>query len=102
MIRHIILFKFNPEVSDEQIQRAVEKLKAFAAQPYISKLIATQSIGIDVHPRSERFDNTYDLAEVFDFNTQQDLDAYVAHPLHEELKVYFAPLAQLVRINYLW
>lgn len=100
MIRHIILFKFHPETSEADIKETIHKIHQIADHPDIAPLIANKSTGTDIHPRADRFADTYDLAEIFDFKGQADYETYARHTVHQEIKAFTASRAKIVRINY--
>ena len=75
MIRHIVFFKFKPEITKEQKNKLVEDLKALKKKiPLIQRL----EVGFDIGRKS----NSFDLALNTDFNTWEDVEKYSIHPDH--------------------
>ena len=75
MIRHVVMFKLRPGVSEAQRDEWLEMSRR--AHQRID-LVRAYSIGADLlHlPRS------YDVAVVADFDSLEDVRAYADHPLH--------------------
>lgn len=75
MIRHIVLFKFKPEITREQKNKLVEDLKSLKDKiPLIQRL----EVGLDIGRKS----NSFDLTLNADFNTWEDVEKYSIHPDH--------------------
>jgi hypothetical protein len=76
MIRHVVLFRFLPDTTDEQKTAIVEGLRALP--PQIPELLA-----YDVGPDLGLTDGTFDLGVVADFADAAGYRAYLAHDAHE-------------------
>ncbi|MBI1748489.1 MAG: Dabb family protein [Acidobacteria bacterium] len=75
MIRHIVLFKFNSNVTEAERAAVVAGFKAMpAAIAEIRDLEA--GLNVVASPRA------YDLALIVTFANRQDLERYVTHPAH--------------------
>lgn len=75
MIRHVVFFKFKPEIPAEERAEFVMRLRGL---PQNVPGVEQPEVGEDfVHsPRS------YDVAIVFGFAGREALDAYQTHPKH--------------------
>ena len=85
MIRHVAVFLFIPEFTQEQRQHWISLLQRLPEQiPELRSL----SVGTDVlgGPAS------HELAIVADFDDLEGLAAYTRHPAHEEVVAISAPV----------
>ena len=88
MIRHIVMFKFKDENKAENVRKTKEMLDALPAK-------------IDLIVRSETHlndnsddDRNYDLLLISDFNSLDDLHAYIEHPDHKAIGAFMRPLRE--------
>ena len=88
MVRHIVLFKLQPEHHHE-IDGLLEQSRAMKGK--IPGLIDLE-IGKDF-VRSPR---SYDIALIATFENEADLDAYATHPVHLPIKTYLSSIAAAV------
>jgi len=85
MIRHIVFFKFKPEVSDADRELVFNLIRTAAAKISEAKHF---SIGKQLVPSQEWYkerlatDFTWGLSA--DFDTEDDLYTYQKHPAHME------------------
>lgn len=92
MLRHIVMFKFLPEADGytarENAERTAEKLRNL--QGKVPTLKASQ-----VYLGAEYADSTNcDLVLISDFDSAEDLQAYIVHPLHKEVGAFMRPLRE--------
>lgn len=86
MIRHVVLFRFRPEVPEAARQRLLDELRRFPEQ---FPAMASFALGEN---RSRR-DATFPYAMHIEFPTWADLDAYLGSAVHEAFVAErFAPL----------
>ena len=78
-VRHIVLFKFNDDVTPEQIKEIVT---AFGKLPEQIDLISGYEAGINMSP--ENLDKGFTHGFVVSFKSAKDRDAYLPHPAHKE------------------
>lgn len=78
MLKHVVLFKFNPETSDTEIDRLVDGL---AALPEQIDEIREFVFGRDI-VGSER---SYDFALVSMFDDLPAMQRYQVHPEHQKV-----------------
>jgi len=76
MFRHVALFRFVPEATNEQRQAAVEGLRGLPA-------LIPELIDYRVGPDAGLGADNFDLAVVADFARPEHYDVYVAHTAHE-------------------
>jgi hypothetical protein len=78
MIRHIVLIKFKPDVPQETKDRVFEMFRRLPESiPYIKNW----SVGWQVRPNGD-----YDLGEVGDFSSKEDLEKFRTEPSHLAIK----------------
>ncbi len=93
MIRHILLFRFNEGVPSEVREGAIERLQKLGE---LCPTIGKWSIGINFADSP----SAHDVVEIGDFESQEDLDAYKAHPAHREFSDFIRPLATWALADY--
>jgi len=75
VIRHVLLFKYRAEVTEDERNHWIDSMRRLADEiPVIRSL----SIGPDV-AHTQR---SYDVALVVDFASLEDLHTYQRHPAH--------------------
>ncbi len=79
VLRHIVLYQFKEGVSKAQVQEVID---AFAALPKKIDTIVDFEHGPNVSPEGKSEGLTY--AFVVSFASEQDRDAYLTHPAHQE------------------
>lgn len=85
MFIHTFLFKWKPEVTADQKERAAKDIRAF--QGRIAGLIES-SYSANASPRSQGFTH----GGVMKFESPAAMDAYFIHPQHQELVDWLMPL----------
>jgi hypothetical protein len=79
LLKHVVLYKFKADQSPQQVQEVID---AFAALPGKIPVIAGFEKGTNVSQEGKSEGLTH--AFVVSFRSQKDLDAYLAHPAHQE------------------
>lgn len=79
VLRHIVLYKFKENATPQQVQEVID---VFAALPKKIDIILGFEHGTDVSPegKSEGFTHCF----LVSFRSEEDRDAYLAHPAHQE------------------
>ncbi|SFH60740.1 Dabb family protein [Planctomicrobium piriforme] len=77
LLRHIVLYKFKPEMTTAQVQEVVD---AFAALPSKIDLIVSLEKGTNVSQENKSDGLTHSF--VVTFRSQADLAKYLDHPAH--------------------
>jgi hypothetical protein len=75
MIRHVTLFAWVPEATDQQKQQVAEELRAL---PPLMNGLRSFHVG----PDARIIDGNFDFAVVADFDDAQSYLAYRNHPAH--------------------
>lgn len=93
MITHIILVKLNNS-NEEAIDSMKNKLLGMKGK---IECLKDLSVGVDfVHAEI-----SYDIAMVAQFDSKEDLNAYIAHPVHIEVGKYIETVqAKVVAVDY--
>jgi len=89
MIKHVVFFKFRPDVPEEKIQRLEKGLNGL---PAIIPEIKEFQVGRDVI-RSER---SFDLALISAFEDLDALQHYQVHPDHQAVVALVKEIAEKV------
>jgi hypothetical protein len=79
LLRHIVLYKFKDDLKANQVQEVVD---AFKALPKKIDLIVAFEAGTNVSTENKSEGLTH--AFVVTFRDKKDLDAYIAHPAHQD------------------
>lgn len=97
LLRHVVLFKFKPEVSQEQV---AEVVAAFGALPSKIDTIVDFEWGTDVsvENRSEGFTHGF----VVSFRDEHGRDVYLPHPAHQEFVALVGPRIEKVLVFDFW
>ncbi len=92
MIMHIFGLRWKPEASPEQKERALAKVRGFAASiPGVLELLA----GTNLSPHS----GGYETVGVMRFADKNALQTYLEHPVHQEFVAWVAPLVEAVDLD---
>ena len=86
VLRHVVLFKFKDEVSEEQIQEVVD---AFSALPDKIDTIVDYETGTDVSVENKAAGFTHGF--VVSFADAKGRDIYLPHPAHQEFVKLVGP-----------
>jgi hypothetical protein len=77
-LRHVVLFKFNPDATPSQIDAVVGGFRALSSA---IPLIRAFEWGIDCSP--EGLGQGFSHSFVLTFASEADRDAYLPHPAHQ-------------------
>ena len=78
MIRHVVLFRWDDEMTDALEDQLADELNAFApGQPGVRAYRAGRDAGI--------IEGNYDFAVVGDFDDEDSYLAYRDHPQHQDI-----------------
>ena len=75
MIRHVVVFKLKPDVSEARRDEWLEMSRRLHGR---IELVRNFKIGVDLL----RLPRSYDVAVVADFDNLEDIRAYAEHPAH--------------------
>ena len=89
MVKHIVMWKFHSNVSENDKEEMVARLKSLTdSVPQLRKITA----GLDLS-RKER---SWDIALYSEFDSIDDLHAYAVHPEHIKVAEFIKTLASEV------
>ncbi len=95
-LRHVVAFKFKPEITTEQMQKATTDFYNLKAQ--IPQIIEFEG-GADI--AFEKKNGKYTHCFVVTVNNEKDLAAYGAHPVHKAFSKSVDPLlAEVMVVDY--
>jgi hypothetical protein len=86
MIRHILLFKFNEGIEESLKEETVSRLHQLGD---LCPTIGKWTIGVNLADSP----SAYDVAEIGDFSSIDDLNAYKAHEAHRNFSEFVRPIA---------
>lgn len=95
-LRHVVAFKFKPEITTEQMQKATKDFLALKAR--IPQIIALEG-GPDLayQKKNGKFTHCF----VVTVNSPEDLAIYGAHPIHKAFSNSVDPLlAEVMVVDY--
>lgn len=78
MLRHVVMFTWRPEATDEQKQTVVDNLRRLPSQ---IEALRSYHVGPDLGLA----DDNYDFAVVADVDDVDAFHAYRNHPAHQEV-----------------
>lgn len=97
ILRHVVLFKFKPEVTPTQVQEVVD---AFAALPKKIKEIIEFENGTDVSVENKSQGFTHGF--VVTFENDKGREIYLPHPAHQEFVKLVGPRIEGVLVFDYW
>lgn len=90
MIRHIVMFKFKEEAEGRTKAENIAITKAMLeALPAKIDLIRASSVTVN-SPDADQ--SNYDLCLISDFDSFEDLAAYIVHPDHKAVGAFMRPV----------
>ena len=94
MLKHVVLFKFRDDCSDEQLQKIFDGMDAL---PDKIPQIQSYSHG----PDAAIVDGKFDYGMVAEFNTSEDLLTYLEHPEHKAVgALVMAAIADAAQLQF--
>lgn len=90
MIAHIVLFEPKPDLSGDDRQQLVDGLRAAAREiPAVRRLRIGRRIAHGLPGYEQMMRDDYSFAAVIEFESVEDLRAYLAHPAHANIGRHF-------------
>ena len=86
-VRHLLVIKFKPEVTDAQIDAAFAHFRRLR-----DDIPGIQAIECGANESPEGLDKGYTHVVLMTFDDAAARDAYLPHPAHDALKDEFVPL----------
>ena len=93
MYMHMFAFRWKPEVTEEQKDRALAEIGKLQGQ--IPGLLETW-VGKNTSPRGQG----YELGGAMKFADKAALDAYGPHPVHQKLLSWLRPLIEPIEVDF--
>jgi hypothetical protein len=87
MLTHIVCWKYKPEVTQEERNEHIAKLRAL---PDAISNIVSFSVGADIL----HLDRSFDTGLVAVFDDREALDVYTDHPVHQEVAALGRSIAE--------
>ena len=85
MVKHIVMWKFKEEVSEEEKRSMKQQLEALqGVVPTLGKI----EVGLDVSQKQAAMD----MVLYSEFQCLEDLTAYAVHPAHQKVVAFVKPL----------
>ncbi|HEY9690974.1 MAG TPA: Dabb family protein [Oculatellaceae cyanobacterium] len=85
-IQHMVIFKFKPETSSEQIAAIFNQLEQFKQTiPGIIYFVGGK------YSSTENLNQGYNYGFLMTFESAEARDAYIVHPEHEKIKAEIIP-----------
>ncbi len=92
MIRHVIMLKFKPEVSQEQqAELGKTSVEALEQIPGVNNIIAGPALDIEGKP-------VCDAAVFIDFDNEAKLKAYLEHPVHKAAEAQLPAVCSDIKV----
>lgn len=93
MIRHVVMFKFYPSVSEKQKSEAISLLRNLKN---IIPEIQEWSIG----RQFREVEKSYDFVEVSSFKNAEALDTFRKHSEHLKVRDIFSKISDWIAVDY--
>jgi hypothetical protein len=93
MVIHTFAFRWKPDASSEQKQKAIAEIRSLQGQ--IPGLLETW-VGVNISPRSQG----YELGGVMRFSDRATFEAYNDHPVHQKLLSWLKPLIEPLEVDF--
>lgn len=99
MIAHVVFFepRNNLSVSDKE-QFLIEIRSSAKNIPSVARARIGKTVSFGVMPKQELGQTEYQYAAIFEFATQEDLQGYLVHPIHDRMRSVFWNLCQATLI----
>ncbi len=92
MIRHVVLWKFKESAEGRTKQENMELVRQrLLALPALIPLIKRLEVGFD----QRGTDSSYDVMLLTEFESMEDLEAYIVHPDHQAVGPIVRPVTEL-------
>ena len=92
MVKHVVMVKFKPEVTQEQqAEFAKMSVGALVQIPGVKSIVAGQALDIEGKP-------AYNAVLFIDFDDEAKLKAYLEHPTHKAAEAQFLAMCSDVMV----
>ncbi len=86
MVRHFGVFKFKPEVTEQDIEQCFLTMKAM-----VGRIDGLLDMEYGPYNGDEGLNEDFTHGFLMTFISEQARDAYLPHPVHEEVKAFVVP-----------
>lgn len=93
MVRHYGVFKFNPAISEEQIAECFHTM-----QGMVNNIPGLLAMEYGPYNSSEGLNEDFTHGFIMTFDSPESRDAYLPHPLHEQVKNLVVPRLEKVMV----
>lgn len=93
MVRHYGVFKFHSDVSEDEIDECFKRMKEM-----IGKVPGLLDMENGPYQSDEGLDKGYTHGFIMTFDSLESRDAYLPHPVHEEVKDFVVPKLEDVMV----
>jgi Stress responsive A/B Barrel Domain len=93
MFIHMFAFRLKPGVTEAQQERMLREIGGLKNH---IPLVLESYVGKNVSPRGQGFV----IGGVMKFNDQVSLEAYNAHPVHQQLLKWLVPLIDAIEVDF--
>ena len=91
MVRHYGVFKFKPEVTEAQIDECFASMKGM-----VGRIPGLQEVEHGPYDSPEGLNEDFTHGFIMTFDSPESRDAYLPHPVHEEVKDIVVPRLERV------
>ena len=93
MYIHMFVFRFKPNVTEEQKNHVLEEIRKL--RPQIPS-VQESWVGKNVSPRGQG----YELGGAMKFADKAAFEGYVVHPVHQKLLTWLVPLIEPIEVDF--
>lgn len=93
MVRHFGVFKFNPDVTDAQIDECFAAMKGM-----VGRIPGLQDMEHGPYQSDEGLNEDFTHGFIMTFDSPESRDAYLPHPIHESVKNLVVPRLEKVLV----
>lgn len=91
MVRHFGVFKFKPGITEEQIESCFLTMKDM-----VGRIDGLLDMEYGPYNGDEGLNEDFTHGFVMTFDSPESRDAYLPHPVHEEVKLFVVPKLERV------
>lgn len=91
MVRHFGVFKFKPGITEEQIEACFLTMKDM-----VGRIDGLLDMEYGPYNGDEGLNEDFTHGFVMTFDSPESRDAYLPHPVHEEVKLFVVPKLERV------
>lgn len=91
MVRHYGVFKFKPEISPDQIEACFASMMSM-----VGRIPGLQNMEHGTYQSAEGLNDGFTHGFIMTFDSVASRDAYLPHPIHEEVKDIVVPCLERV------